>query len=490
MANTRSLRSAKGFDNFSAGRRSMSYAAMSTEKCEEATKKLYGSSASAAFSESAILSQRNKKQAESSPIAEKRLQMSKDVQREKFLQRLARFDQCKISPFSLRTLEEAGFMEMTDVQKATIPAILEGNDVLARARPGIGKIIAFLLPAVELVLSSCSTIRNERKHLPIVLVLCPTCDLCSQIAAVANTFLRYHSNLGVQVVTGVSKLHLEQKKLEIDPCQILVATPGRLLYHIDHTPGFSKRLMSTKMLILDEADQLLRLGYRKDLEMIIDSLPRQRQALLFTSTTSEMVQQLSVTVLKRGYSLINALGISCLEIHDKVMQKYLITSYENHIQVLCAVLTDHIAKELHYKVLVFCPTMAITRVVNEIFSRFNINVKELHSQKCRTNHACLLDELRIAKNIILLATDVSARRLDCPDVTLVVQMGMPRDRRQYIYRLSRARCQDKIGESVLLITPWEEGFLSEISDVPLQMAEMPAISPDTISKVFPSHFHF
>lgn len=393
------------------------------------------------------------------------------------------FDQCNISLLSLQALLEAGYVQMTVVQEATLPIILEGTDVLAKAKTGTGKTLAFLLPAIEVVVKTPPLSQNQRRSPIIVLVVCPTRELASQTAAETNTLLRYHSNIGVQVVVGGTRLHVERKRLETYPCQILVATPGRLLYHIDNTPGFSSQLMGLKVLILDEADHLLDLGFRKDIEKIIDAIPRQRQSLLFSATIPQQVHQILQIALKRDHAFINTVGLGCQETHAKVLQRCIVASHENHLHVLYGVLKEHISEVSDYKVLVFCTTAAVTRVVYEMLLALNMNVREMHSRKTQVYRTRIYDEFRNSKCLILVTSDVSSRGVDYPDVTLVVQMGLPPDREQYIHRLGRTGRKGKEGHGLLLLAPWEEFFLADVQDLPIKRASLPEMHSEMISRV-------
>ncbi|TYJ06579.1 hypothetical protein E1A91_A12G243600v1 [Gossypium mustelinum] len=196
-----------------------------------------------------------------------------------------RFDECGISPWTVKALSAAGYFQMTRVQETTLSVCLEaGKDALVKAKTGTGKTAAFLLPAIETVLKAASTSTVQRVPPVFVLILCPTRELASQLAAEANALLKYHNGIGVQTLVGGTRFKVDQKRLESEPCQIIVATPGRLLDHVENKSTLSVRLMGLKMLILDEADHLLDLGFRKDVEKIVDCLPRQRQSLLFSAT--------------------------------------------------------------------------------------------------------------------------------------------------------------------------------------------------------------
>lgn len=316
-----------------------------------------------------------------------------------------------------------------------------------------------------------------------MLVICPTRELASQAAAEANTLLKYHPSLGVQVVIGGTRLALEQKRMQANPCQILVATPGRLKDHIENTAGFATRLMGVKVLVLDEADHLLDMGFRKDIEKIIAAVPKQRQTLLFSATVPEEVRQICHIALKRDHEFINTVQEGSEETHSQVRQTHIIAPLDKHFLLLYALLKDHIADDVDYKVLVFCTTAMVTRLVADLLGELNLNVREIHSRKPQGYRTRVSDEFRKSKGLILVTSDVSARGVDYPDVTLVIQVGLPSDKEQYIHRLGRTGRKGKEGQGILLLAPWEEFFLSTAKDLPITKAEAPLVDPDTRKKV-------
>ncbi|RVX10073.1 hypothetical protein VitviT2T_023778 [Vitis vinifera] len=394
-----------------------------------------------------------------------------------------RFDQCPISPLSLKAIKDAGYEKMTVVQEATLPVILKGKDVLAKAKTGTGKTVAFLLPSIEILVKSPPISRDQKRPPIVVLVICPTRELASQAAAEANTLLKYHPSLGVQVVIGGTRLALEQKRMQANPCQILVATPGRLKDHIENTAGFATRLMGVKVLVLDEADHLLDMGFRKDIEKIIAAVPKQRQTLLFSATVPEEVRQICHIALKRDHEFINTVQEGSEETHSQVRQTHIIAPLDKHFLLLYALLKDHIADDVDYKVLVFCTTAMVTRLVADLLGELNLNVREIHSRKPQGYRTRVSDEFRKSKGLILVTSDVSARGVDYPDVTLVIQVGLPSDKEQYIHRLGRTGRKGKEGQGILLLAPWEEFFLSTAKDLPITKAEAPLVDPDTRKKV-------
>ncbi|KAL6615593.1 hypothetical protein ACP70R_037863 [Stipagrostis hirtigluma subsp. patula] len=382
-----------------------------------------------------------------------------------------RFDQCAISPLSLKGVKDAGYERMTRVQEATLPIILQGKDVLAKAKTGTGKTVAFLLPAIEVL--------SALPHSPSInlLVMCPTRELANQVAAEARKLLKYHRSLGVQVVIGGTRLAQEQRSMQSNPCQILVATPGRLKDHLENTPGFSNRIRGVKVLVLDEADRLLDMGFRRDIEKIIAFTPKERQTLLFSATVPEEVRQISHVAMKKDHQFINTVQEGDEETHSQVNQTYMISPLDMHFSILYDVLKKHVAEDADYKVIVFCTTAMVTRLVAEVLSQLKLNIREIHSRKSQSARTKVSDEFRKSKGLILVSSDVSARGVDYPDVTLVIQIGLPADREQYIHRLGRTGRKGKEGQGILLLAPWEMHFLNTVKDLSISEAATPSVDP-------------
>ncbi|XP_056174100.1 probable DEAD-box ATP-dependent RNA helicase 48 isoform X2 [Syzygium oleosum] len=392
-----------------------------------------------------------------------------------------RFDECDISPWSIKALSSAGYVRMTKVQEATLS--LDGKDAVVKAKTGTGKSVAFLLPAIETVLKSHS---NKTQRVPpiYVLILCPTRELASQIAAEARALLKYHDGIGVQTLVGGARFKDDQKRLESESCEIIVATPGRLLDHVENKSGISVRLMGLKMLIIDEADHLLDLGFRKDMEKIVDCLPRQRQSLLLSATMPKEVRRISQLVLKREHSFIDTVGVGCVETHAQVKQSYVVAPHDMHFQVVYHFLKEHILEAPDYKVIVFCTTGMVTSLLYLLLREMKMNVREMHSRKPQLYRTRIYDEFRESKRLILVTSDVSSRGINYPDVTLVLQVGIPSDREQYIHRLGRTGREGKEGAGILLLAPWEKYFLDEVKDLPIDRIPVPSVDPDVKVKVF------
>lgn len=394
-----------------------------------------------------------------------------------------RFDQCGVSALTVKALTDAGYVQTTVVQEAALPICLEGKDVLVKAKTGTGKSAAFLLPAIESVLNAMKSNTNQRVSPIFALVLCPTRELAIQLTAEANVLLKYHEGIGVQSLIGGTRFKLDQRRLESDPCQILVATPGRLLDHIENKSSFSVRLMRLKLLVLDEADHLLDLGFRKDIEKIVDSLPRQRQTLLFSATIPKEVRRVSQLVLKRDHVFVDTVGLGAVETPTKVQQSCLVVPHELHFHTVHHLLREHIDREVDYKVIVFCTTAMVTEFMYIMLRDLKLNVREIHSRKPQLYRTRISEEFRGSNRIVLVTSDVSTRGVNYPDVTLVIQVGVPPDREHYIHRLGRTAREGKSGKGILLLAPWEQYFLDEIGDLPIDKYPAPDVDQEMKQKV-------
>ncbi|XP_023551234.1 probable DEAD-box ATP-dependent RNA helicase 48 isoform X1 [Cucurbita pepo subsp. pepo] len=394
-----------------------------------------------------------------------------------------RFDECGLSPLTVKALSSAGYVRMTRVQEATLSLCLEGKDTLVKSKTGSGKSVAFLLPAIEAVLKAACSSSNQRVPPISVLILCPTRELASQIAAEAIALLKYHDGIGVQTLVGGTRFKDDQKRLESVPSQIIVATPGRLLDHVENRSGLSVRLMGLTMLILDEADLLLDLGFRKDIEKIVDCLPRRRQSLMFSATVPREVRRISQLVLKREHVFVDTVGLGCVETPTQVRQSCLIAPHESHFQIVCNLLKEHISCTPEYKVIVFCTTGMVTSLFYMLFREMKMNVREMHARKPQLYRTRISDEFKLSKRLILVTSDVSSRGMNYPDVTLVIQVGIPFDREQYIHRLGRTGREGKEGQGILLIAPWEEYFLDALKDLPLERCALPQLDSGLKLKV-------
>ena len=394
------------------------------------------------------------------------------------------FSSLGLSPLTQKALTDVlKFDYMTQVQEQTLPTILHGNDVLAKAKTGTGKTMGFLIPSVE------NLVRTPAKRGTIpVLVISPTRELASQIAKEAQYLLTYH-NFKCQVVYGGTNVNSERNRLQ-GGCDILVATPGRLIDHLENS-GLATSLKGIQTLILDEADQLLEMGFRPDIEKILRFLPTHRQTLLFSATLPSGVQQVAGLALRDGFKYIDTVGEDDTATNVQVDQYSAVVPLAKQFESIHAVLRNHMASSEDCKIIVFFVTARFTQYMAEMMNAAGDlgQVLEIHSRKSQSARDKASAAFRSSKRAILFSSDVSARGVDYPDITLVLQIGIPSSREQYIHRLGRTARAGKKGQGILMLSPFEEHFLRQaVKDLPLSplpALEVTAADTAAIAKAVP-----
>ncbi|MCO5611868.1 hypothetical protein L7F22_066127 [Adiantum nelumboides] len=238
------------------------------------------------------------------------------------------------------------------------------------------------------------------------------------------------------------------------------------------------------MFVLDEADHVLDVGFRKTVEEILQYLPSIRQTLLFSATIPKEIQSVSKIALKEGHKFIDTFDLSSDAVHVQVKQKCIVAPVEEHLPVLYEVFKEHISIESNYKVLVFCVTARITAFMHQLFKDLGFNCSEIHSKKSQTSRFHTSKDFRDSEGAtIMFTSDVSSRGLDYPNVTLVVQVGLPERGATYINRIGRTGRSGKDGESLLLLTAWEDFFLEKVQNQSIKLVSPPEIDSLTVTKI-------
>lgn len=381
------------------------------------------------------------------------------------------FAKCKlIHPSSKRALvEDLGLQSMTEVQAKTIHAALAGKDILARAKTGTGKTFAFLIPAVE-------RIKMNPTYVPgrsiCCLILAPTRELAIQIGEQASSLTAHHSDVSVQVMYGGTKMARDMNAFNRRLPSILVATPGRLLDHLRETSlrgrKFGDDIMAqTDIVVLDEIDRLLDLGFRREIERILSYLPRKakRQTMLFSATIPKGLKRIMHESLNDDFVEVDCVndGSMSSPTNIRVSQSYtILPCMSSFLQSTYAVL-GQATSENPFKVVVFLPTARLVGFLAEFLNDgFSCPVLELHSKKTQSARRTASENFRQATSAILLTSDVSARGIDFPDVTQVIQIGLPESRESYIHRLGRTARAGKEGKGLLVMFPFESKARSEL----------------------------
>lgn len=396
------------------------------------------------------------------------LEEDEAVEIEEDLPRFSDLD--NLHPTTAETLSFEGFETMTEIQAKTWEAALSGKDVIGRARTGTGKTMAFLLPSLERALQS------SREGQLSVLVVSPTRELANQIGEQARMLTKSHPNAASQVVFGGVSKRNDIRSMERKMPTILAATPGRLLDHLQSTRvsgrPFKEYAQDVDVVILDEMDRLLEIGFKDDIERILSFVPKNRQTLLFSATVPKEVH----SMIKK-YTKSDAVTIDCVKEHDSathtadnIKQSHVIIPADRVISGIVQLVLG-LMEDKNHKVLVFFPTTSQVAYYATLFNRgLGKRVLEIHSKKSQANRSNTSDRFRQAKRGVMFTSDVSARGVDYPDVTHVIQFGMTSDRETYIHRLGRTGRAGKKGEGILMLLDAERGFLKrDLSDLKIPL---------------------
>ena len=361
-----------------------------------------------------------------------------------------RFEDLPLSEPTQRALREMGFQTATPIQARSIPILLSGKDLLGAAKTGSGKTLAFLIPAVELLFRVQFMPRNGTG----VLVISPTRELALQIYSVARDLLQHHSQTHGIVMGGANR-RTEADKLARG-VNLLVATPGRLLDHLQNTPGFTVRNLVA--LVIDEADRILQVGFEEEMNQIMKLLPSERQSMLFSATQTKKVEDLARVSIRNKPVFVGVAqedSVSTVA-GGRLEQGYVVCPSEKRFLLLFTFLKRNLKK----KVMVFFSSCNSVRYHAELLNYIDVPCLDIHGKLKQQKRTTTFFEFCNADKGILCCTDVAARGLDIPDVDWIIQYDPPDDPKEYIHRVGRtARGATGRGRALLFLLPSELGFL-------------------------------
>ncbi|KAF9527467.1 P-loop containing nucleoside triphosphate hydrolase protein [Crepidotus variabilis] len=430
----------------------------------------------------------------------------------------------KIHPNTLKAITVRPFKHthLSPVQEQILPLLPElaltteeaagsktARDLLVKAKTGTGKTMAFLVPAIEsrlnaikkhveakveemtsqgITVTATDKARLEHNYAVEnagVLIISPTRELATQIAVEAMNLTTHHRGFGVQVILGGESRgrQLRQWRGRKD---IIVATPGRVIDLLESEESVSQAMKSTKLLVLDEADTLLDMGFQPDIVRISSYLPKtsERQTFLFSATVSRKVEEIARVTLSSKYRYINCVSSDDSPVHAHIPQYHTVLPSGEHAlpHLLRVIAHDQLTKQKEgtkSKIIIFFSTTKMVQIFSELLRMSAISlpcgrqttIYEMHSKKDMDRRISTSRNFRQddGPGSILVTSDVSARGVDYPGVTRVVQMGLPASKEMYIHRVGRTgRGNSKEGRGDLVISPWEMGFLqSRMKDVGL-----------------------
>ncbi|KAJ5574743.1 ATP-dependent RNA helicase has1 [Penicillium hetheringtonii] len=374
---------------------------------------------------------------------------------------LQKFTELNLSEKTMKGIQDMGFETMTEIQQRTIPPLLAGRDVLGAAKTGSGKTLSFLIPAIEML----SALRFKPRNGTGVLVVSPTRELALQIFGVARELMAHHSQTYGIVIGGANR-RAEAEKL-MKGVNLLIATPGRLLDHLQNTQGFVFKNLKT--LIIDEADRILEVGFEDEMRQIIKILPsEERQTMLFSATQTTKVEDLARISLRPGPLYIN---VDHRKEHSTVSgleQGYVICEADKRFLLLFSFLKRNLKK----KIIVFFSSCNCVKYHAELLNYIDLPVLELHGKQKQQKRTNTFFEFCNASQGTLICTDVAARGLDIPAVDWIIQFDPPDDPRDYIHRVGRtARGANGKGRSLMFLQPSEVGFLKHLKEARVPVVE-------------------
>ena len=360
------------------------------------------------------------------------------------------FASLKLAPEILKALEESGYKTPTPIQAQAIPEALLGRDLMAGAQTGTGKTAAFSLPMLQNLLPQANASASPAKHPIRALILVPTRELAIQVQESIQIYAK-HTNLRSLVVYGGVDIKTQTSAL-MRGVEILVATPGRLLDHVEQR---TLSLSQVQMLVLDEADRMLDMGFMPDLKRILALLPKQRQNLMFSATFSNEIKKLSEAFLNNPLLIEVARSNAT---NENVTQKVYLVDQDSKHGLLSKLLTENSTKQ----VIVFTKTkLTACRLARQLV-REGIAADAIHGDKSQSERIQALEAFKQGKVMALIATDVAARGLDIDQLPMVINYEIPSAPEDYVHRIGRTGRAGALGEAISLVAPDEEKYLAEI----------------------------
>lgn len=375
------------------------------------------------------------------------------------------YQDADIDPNILRAVEEMGFETMSPIQEQAIPVLLEGRDIIGQAQTGTGKTAAFGIPMIQNVDPSLKKLQG--------IVLCPTRELAMQAAEEIRRLAKYMHGIKVLPIYGGQDISRQIRALS-QGVQIIVGTPGRVM---DHMRRHTIKPANVRMIVLDEADEMLNMGFREDIETILKDMPKEHQMALFSATMPKPILDITHTYQKDAeYIKVTPEEITVAAIK----QAYYRIGRKDKIEALCR-LIDYYQP---VRSLIFCNTKKMVDEMAEILKDRGYQAEGLHGDLSQHQRDTVMNAFRGGRCAILIATDVAARGIDVSGVDAVFNYDVPEDIEYYVHRIGRTGRAGKTGRSFTLVCGREIYKLREIERIcHTQIKERKLPSPKDITRV-------
>ena len=374
-----------------------------------------------------------------------------------------------LAPELLRAVLDEGYTKPTPIQAQAIPLVISGKDIMGGAQTGTGKTAAFTLPILQRILPFASSSPSPAKHPVRALILAPTRELAMQVYESVKTYSKHTPIRAMCAFGGVDiKPQIAELKKGVE---ILVATPGRLL---DHVENKSVSFNSVQALVLDEADRMLDMGFVPDVTRILNMLPAQRQSLLFSATFSEEIKKLADTMLKSPV-LIEVARRN--QVSDTITHRVHPVSEYGKRGLLTKLLRSGDIRQA----IVFMRTkQGCARLTREL-QRAGIKADAIHGDKSQLERIKALEAFKGGETHALIATDVAARGLDVDDLPYVINYELPHTPEDYVHRIGRTGRAGKMGNAISLVSAREVVYLVDIEKLikrPIEQIEVAGFEPE------------
>ncbi len=385
-----------------------------------------------------------------------------------------KFSELELEESVLEALDAMRFDECTPIQEQAIPIILEGKDLIAVAQTGTGKTAAFLLPVLNKLCKG-----EHRQDVINCVVMSPTRELAQQIDQQMEGFSYFMPVSSVAVYGGNDGSLFEQQKKGLSlGADVVIATPGRLLSHLNL--GYVD-LSHVSYFILDEADRMLDMGFFDDIMQIVKHMPKERQTIMFSATMPAKIQQLANTILRNPSEI--KLAVS------KPAEKIIQAAYVCYERQKLGIVQHLFEQEVPEKVIVFVSSKIKVKEVTRALKMKKLNVGEMHSDLEQVQREQIMRDFKSGRINILVATDIVSRGIDIDDIRLVINYDVPNDSEDYVHRIGRTARANNDGVAITFVNEKEQSNFKNIENflekeiykipVPVELGESPEYAPRT-----------
>ena len=356
------------------------------------------------------------------------------------------FDELGLSEQLLSSVADAGYSKPTPIQQQAIPAVFMGGDILGCAQTGTGKTASFTLPMIDILSAG-----RAKARMPRSLILCPTRELAAQVS---DNFETYGKNNALSMALLIGGVTMTSQLQALDKgVDVLIATPGRLL---DHFERGKILLNDVKILVIDEADRMLDMGFIPDVDRIVSLLPKNRQTLFFSATLDNSIRKIAKRFLANPKEISVAPPSS---VADTVVQKLIHTEQKNKRLML----REFLANEEVSNAVIFCNRKRDIGILYRSLLKHGFNAAELHGDLPQSSRTSTLNKFKSGDIQLLIASDVAARGLDIADLSHVVNFDVPSNAEDYVHRIGRTGRAGKKGNAFTFVTSDDQKYIEAIT---------------------------